>query len=93
MKLFHIILVAALMVLVIPLEALCCDHHQTETHHSSEEAHHGVVSCHAACCGIVLTSLPRLTLPEEIVLFSPAPDFSYVEPYIPTRYRPPIPVS
>ena len=81
------------MVSMMPLEALCCDHHHGEEQHQTEETHHGVIMCHAACCGVVLISIQSIDVPDGFTSFTPAPDFSYDEPILPTEYRPPIVVS
>ena len=88
MKFVRIIILIALVVSFMPLDAFCDDHH-----HETTEHHHGVVLCHSSCHGAVLTSVQSVDLPEIVTPLFSAQEFSYDEPIIPTEYRPPITLS
>ncbi len=84
MKFLRILILIALVVSFIPLDAFCADHNE-ETEH-----HHGIVICHGSCHGAILTSDQSLNLPKVTTSFFSAQDFSYEEPILPTAFRPPI---
>mgnify|MGYP001410160565 CR=1 FL=1 len=87
MKLVKIIILIALVISFMPLDALCHDHHATEEHH------HGIVLCHSSCHGAVLTSTQSIDLPELTTPVFAAQGFIYEAPYLPTDFRPPITLS
>jgi hypothetical protein len=87
MKILKIIILIALVVSFMPLDAFCEDHHDEVEHH------HGIVLCHGSCHGAILANSQSFDLPEIIISFSWVQNFSYDEPILPTDFRPPITIS
>lgn len=88
MRFIRILIVIALVVSFMPLEAFCNEHH-----HGEDEHHHGIVMCQGSCHGAVLTSMEALDLPEITEPYFSIQDFSYEDPTLPADLRPPIFVS
>lgn len=84
MKILRIIILVALVVSFMPLDAFCDDHSETTEHH------HGVVLCHASCHGAVLTSNTTVKLQDTTSYVTPTNGIKYEGPFLPIDVRPPL---
>ena len=85
MKYLRIIILVALVVSFMPLDAFCDDHAETTEHH------HGILLCHAFCHGATLISTDSVHLPDfSEASFNLQNRFIYEAPVLPTEERPPL---
>jgi hypothetical protein len=84
MKFIRIIILVALVVSFMPLDAFCDDHAETTKHC------HGIVHCQAHCNNAVLTSDANHKLQDANSYSITAYDIIYEAPVLPTEERPPL---
>ncbi|VAW13636.1 hypothetical protein MNBD_BACTEROID05-875 [hydrothermal vent metagenome] len=83
MKILSIIILFAVFVFILPLDAFCSE--TTEIEH-----HHGIVLCHASCHGAVLTSDDIIKIQKTKSSRTSSLGFIYEAPDLPTEERPPL---
>lgn len=84
MKFVRVIILIALVVSFMPLDAFCEDHHDPTEHC------HGIVLCHGSCHSAVLSNNSTLVLPDYVISYMPQNSLFYEAPILPTEERPPL---
>ncbi len=84
MKILSLIILFAVFVFALPLDAFCSDQNPEVEHH------HGIVLCHASCHGAVLISDSTLKIQETKSSLTPSLGFIYEAPILPAEERPPL---